>query len=192
MRERLNRFDEMLDHIPKKDSVEGSFLQVRRQKISRLDLEAQFLPREARRELTWFNSQRVPTPPFSLREEKPDPAPEVEKPPRWRREPFDPLENHPRCLALPRLFIDIAEGLRDRVGAFELFASRKRIELHVFAGLAAHDVGERGAEPIGRRNQALHSPVAGDGKVRAEVGPSTDCTLGTDRSRSLRWHGSRG
>ena len=63
---------------------------------------------------------------------------------------------------------------RPRRMPLELGLGRDLAQLHVRAVRAPDDVGQRGPEPVGRRDQALRTLLAGDGEVLQEPVSSAD------------------
>ena len=81
---------------------------------------------------------------------------------------LDPLEHAAEALALARLLVDVVVGGGLGVGARQLFLAREAVELHVAALGALDDVAERGAEILGRRDQAVLADLAADAQVGLE------------------------
>ena len=89
---------------------------------------------------------------------------------------LDVLQRAPRGLALAGLLGDVVLRGGVGVGALEHGVGGHRVGLAVPAARAADDVGERGAELVGRRDEAVGARVAGHLEVRDEPGGPACCT----------------
>ena len=162
---------QVLEHVAHHDAVVVAERKVGREQLLGSDVEPEPLAGVAGGERRRLDPDRLaPAALRGLGEQEADPAADIEDRAARRRVALDPLEHRGERVPLAGLLLDVRVGLGDLVGGVELRLGGEAVELHVAAGAAAGDVGERRPELLRRRDQALIAHLAADREVRAQVG----------------------
>jgi hypothetical protein len=179
--QRLGRARQVLDDVAHDDRVVVAQRQIGLEQVAGAHVESEAGAGELRRELRGLDAGRQPAALDRLGQQKADPAAEVQQRAvaraavvlgdRHRRQArLDAIQRAARGLALAGLLLDVVVGGGAGVGALEHGVVGHRFGLAVAAARAAHEIGEGGAEAVGRRDQPVRSRVAGHLQMRDEAG----------------------